>query len=73
MSAVAELAALLPAALREALHAPSPPPPDECAIAVAAALAPHPRFRNLLEALTDPAASPCAKDAAGAREHPSAL
>ena len=66
MSAVSELAALLPAALAASLRAPSPPPPEECAAKVAAALDAQPRFLELTAALTDVSTSPCAKDAAGA-------
>jgi hypothetical protein len=66
MSAVAELAALLPAALAASLRSAAPPPAEECAAAVAAALDAHPRFLDLLAALTEPEGSPCAKDAAGA-------
>ena len=66
MSAVHELAALLPAALAAALRGASPPVHSTAASAVAAALEDAPRFHELLAALTSPECSPCAKDAAGA-------
>jgi tetratricopeptide (TPR) repeat protein len=58
-----ELAPLLP--LAAALAGDAPPPPDEAADLVAAALAGTPRFRELIASLTAVRGSACAKDAAG--------
>ena len=66
MSAVNELAALLPPALVAALAGASPPAFSTAASEVAAALEDAPRFHELLAALTSADCSPCAKDAAGA-------